>query len=170
MNQPISTNRNVNTKPIVTSIVEECSFGNVLNGGVNILDEMMVNITLNCIESKICLEITYFDFNNNWFGLVFKHYMFGNSLVYTHGKQSERQRDVKLYAYDINGRDINDVVYNMNNNWIEMESIMDQRNGIYLKYEQNLDQTQWNKNTNEIYFRYAIGDTIFLQNHIFKSP
>ncbi len=35
---------------------------------------------------------------------------------------------------------------------MEIESIMNANNGIYSKYEQNLDQTQWNKNTNKIYF------------------
>ncbi len=107
------------------------------------------------------MDITYKNYNNNWFGLVFSTGMNGKSIIYTTGLRDNELPG--LYAYDINGRKTSDVIYNANENWIEILSDVNiNTKFIHIIYEQELTKTEWDQNTKEIIFKYAIGNSLRL--------
>eukprot|EP01084_Bolivina_argentea_P120110 212911_1 len=120
-------------------------------------NELIVKAILNCIENKITMDITYNYFNNNWFGLIFNTAMYGKALIYTTGLRDNELPS--LYSYDILSRKTSDIIYNENENWNEILTDINMNNNmIHIIYEQELTKTEWNQNTKQIIFKYAIGN------------
>eukprot|EP01084_Bolivina_argentea_P088915 160543_1 len=116
-------------------------------------------------DNMIYIDITYADYNNNWFGVVFSENMFGDALIYTTGKSDETTRSEALYAY-INAAAssrANGVIYQPNDNWIE--HFTDNTNGIRVIYKKSLSDTPWNISTSTIKIGYAIGSGLTLNYH-----
>ena len=111
---------------------------------------------------------TYTTFNSNWFGIVFNDSMNGNSLVYTTGKEDEYTMPVGLHAYDLNGYELEYVIRNADKDWIEISS--QNEDGIVdLQYAQTLNKTQWDRDSNQIIFKAAFGESLILDYHVFRS-
>eukprot|EP01084_Bolivina_argentea_P088914 160542_1 len=116
-------------------------------------------------DNMIYIDITYADYNNNWFGVVFSENMFGDALIYTTGKSDETTRSEALYAY-INAAAssrANGVIYQPNDNWIE--HFTDNTNGIRVIYKKPLSFFPWDLSTSTIKIGYAIGSGLTLDYH-----
>merc|ERR1712048_599720 len=75
---------------------------------------LFVFVHIHCLENEINFELVYPSWNDNWFGLIFNDEMHGNVLIYTTGKAGE-DRNAALYAYDIEGRNAEDIIFQ--NEW-----------------------------------------------------
>lgn len=128
--------------------------------------DLNIDATINCQDWNITMDITYTGYDNNYFAVVFNTWMQGNAIIYTTGK-SEEDKTPRLYAYYINGHTEADVQYDAPRDWTEISTITS--NGIQIKYQQQLSNTAWNIHTKSIEFRYAIGNTLKLEYHKFRS-
>ena len=145
--------------------------GDVLTSNL-IADDLTVSIDINCKLNVAIIDITYNTFNDNWFGIVFSNSMIGDAMIYTTGKFDDRIAG--LYCYHIIERRADDVIYNSSHDWIEIlteikTDINTNSNEIHLIYQQDLSKTPWNIDTNNIIFKYAIGNDLNLNYHQSRS-
>ncbi len=78
--------------------------------GWSSVDDYTINITMDCANKKVQLDIKYSGYKENWFGIVFHHSMTEHpGLVYTTGKNEDR--DAALYYYDMQSKSSSDIVY-----------------------------------------------------------
>ena len=90
--------------------------------------------------------------------------MIGDAVIYTEGKNGANL-DEGLYFYKITGRSLNGVNSDSDNDWrvVTQTRRILQDDVLQITYEQDLDQTQWDISTEQVKFRYAIGETLVLQ-------
>ena len=129
--------------------------------------DLTIDATINCVDWTITMDIKYAEYDSNYFGVVFNTLMQGNAIIYTSGKSEEEHPTPKLYAYYINGKTSSDVQYDPSRDWEEISTVLN--DGIQVKYQQELSRTAWNIHTKSIEFRYAIGNTLKLEHHKFRS-
>ena len=103
-----------------------------------ITPDLSVDATINCIEDTIKMDIMYGNYRYNWFGIVFSNSMLGKALVYTTGSKimSDGINRLGLYSYDITGTDPLDIVHNPDENWEEVQTVLDP-DGLRLSYYKN---------------------------------
>eukprot|EP01084_Bolivina_argentea_P143980 252729_1 len=135
--------------------------------GSTIADDFEVSISLDCMTEIIQLSVQYKAYADNYFGLVFHHTMITHkSLVFTTGKDEDRS--AALYAYDMSSKRASGVIYEPTNDWTEVDTITES-NYIHIKYEQAISNTEWTIDTESIGFRVAVGSTLKLEMHDFKT-
>eukprot|EP01084_Bolivina_argentea_P183962 317373_1 len=128
--------------------------------------DLAVDAKINLNDKSITIDITYSGGTNKWFGIVWNDKMFGDAIVYTTGKFNDVE--LKLYAYDLTDMSTSNVNHNPEKDWEEIET--DTTNGIVnIIYKQDLSKTDWTEDTDKIEFKYAIGNTLKLEYHTFRS-
>eukprot|EP01084_Bolivina_argentea_P283957 486487_1 len=146
-----------------------CPHGSIANSAVETA-HLILRLTVDCARDVIRLDLLYPKYeliDANWFGLVFNDAMFGHALVYTTGKKSDRL--LRLYSYNLTSeKTAEGVVYSPRHDWTEISDEFD-ANGLRVIYEQDLSLTPWTVDTDLIPFRYAIGDALKLNYHVFRS-
>eukprot|EP01083_Nonionella_stella_P283163 963682_1 len=129
------------------------------------MDDFTITLFINCDDNTVTVTIKYSNYNNNWFGIVFSNNMLGNALIYTTGKSDEDIRSEGLYPYTLNGRNINQVIYNgAENDWRKIKAT--DENGIFVvEYTQNLDKTSFTRQTEIVPITWAKGNSLTLSKH-----
>jgi len=126
------------------------------------LKAFTVEFFLNCADDTVSVTITYTDYNTNWFGIVFNNVMEGPSLVYTTGKSGDQEAG--LYPYDLNAKDISQVILDTENLWTQVDETID-GNTITVKYTQDLSKTEWSRETETVDVKWAYGTSLTLAQH-----
>eukprot|EP01084_Bolivina_argentea_P084224 152374_1 len=152
--------------PIESTANKSCPGGDVSTGNVSI-GSVDVIATIDCIAHSITLDIAYKRYSLlKWFGLVFNTQMSGDALVFTTGKNNDRS--VSLYAYQISGKSADSVVYEASLDWTQ-QMLSLEGSSLRIVYEQDLDLTQWDVDTQLIQFNIAVGSSLTLQHHTLRT-
>ena len=148
----------------------------VLNGSVSTIGDsvydLTVGMTIDSSANKMSIDVIFNEHNDQWFGFVFNDTMNGDAVIYTTGKAEPNprvlQRPVGLYSYVLNGKDLSLVLYDDTQDWT---SLLTESDSGFLRvvFEQDLDLTPWNASTTSVQFRYAIGNTLTLEQHQYRS-
>eukprot|EP01083_Nonionella_stella_P085794 238021_1 len=134
-----------------------------------VVDDFTVVFVLNCVTEMLLVNITYPDYDDNWFGFVFGKKMFGDALVWTTGKDGDRP--LGLYAYENTNKKVDGsgVEYTPSKNWNEY-GVTRRRlaeGGLNIVYETDLPKGFGDITADEsvIGFRWAKGNALQLNYH-----
>ena len=120
-------------------------------------------MSIACVERRISIAIELKESGDVWFGLVFNDRMEGDTLVFTTGKDGGRVG--ALYYYHIAYPWITG---DADKDWTRV-SHLEGDGGRRIEYATDIDRTPWESNTSRIRFRYAVGYSLELQKHVFRS-
>ena len=126
----------------------------------------IISFIIDCNERTATVNLTYPNHDGGWFGIVFNddtsasNRMKGNALIYTTGKEGDR--DIGLYSYILEGpKSISSVVYHPQLNWQNVETTsrrLQSANGLNIVYETSLSNTDnFDVATDEVTFSWALG-------------
>ena len=116
------------------------------------LEDFEIELYLNCEEETVSITVEYSGFNDNWFGLVFNDKMDGDALVFTTGKDNDR--DSALYPYTISSKSADGVKFDAGNDWTELSKV--ESGGVLtVSYEQSLASSPFSRETESVTMRAA---------------
>eukprot|EP01083_Nonionella_stella_P279984 952297_1 len=143
-----------------------CDSNDVKRNVPTVVGDLIVAFEINCETEILLVNITYPTYDDKWFGLVFARKMLGDALVWTTGKNNDRE--LGLYAYNNVNKMGNGsgVEYTPDKNW-RQRVVTRRRLELNIIYEQDLwlgfgDITA---DQDAIAFRWVTGDTLQLEYH-----
>eukprot|EP01083_Nonionella_stella_P085795 238022_1 len=146
-----------------------CDSNDVKRNVPTVVGDLIVAFEINCETEILLVNITYPTYDDKWFGLVFARKMLGDALVWTTGKNNDRE--LGLYAYNNTNKntDGSGVEYTPYKNWrqhvVTRRRLVD--GGLNIVYEQDLwlgfgDITP---DQDTIGFRWVTGSALKLEYH-----
>lgn len=129
-------------------------------------DGISIGFSVNCSTSQITFKLQ--GPSDKWFGIVFNSEMFGDSIIYTTGKQNEN-RPTALHDYYLSsGKSISSVTFDTQQDLTSIEQTTIDSDTIYLEYSRSLNTNDANDivfTSETITFRYAFGSNLQLSYH-----
>merc|ERR1719242_587996 len=124
-----------------------------VNGTV---EDFNIEFEINCDTDTVRVRVVYSAYSNNWFGLVFAENMIGDALVYTTGMSGND--DLTLHPYELTVRAGSGVNQDDSYTWTEVTNTVD-GSTITMEYTADLADTVWDRSTNEVEIRCAMGSS-----------
>ena len=170
----LTTSSPSTSSPTSKAPSREVSSGDCKDSGelsaTHTLDSLQIKFDIDCESKMVQIDITYTEYSDNWFGVVFSDIMFGEALIFTTGKASETQREAGLYSYKTTSKafDGSGVVYQESKNW--KEHLTEQKGSeLRVTYQQDLSDSDFSLDTNSVTLRAAWGHTLTLEYHKKRS-